>query len=171
MSFYFFILIYLTMKKIGLIGLLLMTYQISFACLCETEKLATSSIKFTDVIFWGEVISLKTVSKPVIIDSFVTIDYDLLIYEFSIITSIKGKVKTKTIQITTDDTSCGFPFRIGEKYVVYANYFVDDSENGRKVQYLFTDICTRTTSDYNKEMKAIYYSRDFRFKKYRPPKK
>lgn len=50
----------------------------------------------------------------------------------------------------------GFPFQLGETYLIYSYIQNTYFEQGEKVlNYLYTNICTRTTSDFTKESAAI----------------
>lgn len=70
----------------------------------------------------------------------------------------KGKIKKEIIEITTGigRGDCGFPFQLGETYLIYSSFENTYFEQGEKVpNYLYTNICTRTTGDLNMESAEI----------------
>jgi hypothetical protein len=136
------------MKKTGLITLLLMTYQISFACLSGQKITTAEALKTSDIVFIGEVIS----SEEIIIDAE---DYWIETrYQFKVMMVVQGEIKTEIIYIHTDNTNYGFPFKVGQKYMVYADWHLIKKDN-KKQQILFTDICYRTTEHYRDEIQLI----------------
>lgn len=162
------------MKKIILsIVLLFVVYQASFGCSCGDDLDVKIALKYHQAVFLGKVVSIKSINKPVYMNENDTTYWEF--HEVSLIhkKSFKGRFYSDTVKVVTGAYSgyCGYYFEIGKNYVVYANWTSDHiTTNNRKNQYLSTDICTRTTADYNKEMKSIYYSKGFRFRKFQPHK-
>lgn len=157
------------MRQIILIFLLIISYQNISACTCDYPDV-NSAMKYNDAIFLGKVISIEKIEKPVLW----TVN-DTVIIPFQNVKLIqqkiyKGRFQTDTITIQTENGTgmCGFPFQIGEQYIIYANWTTYNIvKENRKSQYLYTSICTRTTNDINKEIEAIYYSSGLRFRRFR----
>jgi len=156
-------------KNILILSLVIISYQNISACTCNYPDVK-SAMKYNDAIFLGKVIAIEKIEKSIIrtINDTVSIPFqNVKLIQQKI---YKGKFHMDTIIIQTIDGTgmCGYPFQIGEQYIIYANWTTDDIiNNNRKSQYLHTSICTRTTNDINKEMKAIYYSRGLRFRRFR----
>lgn len=161
------------MKKIILlIGLFLLTFQLGFGCSCGDDLEVKVALKYHHAVFLGQVISIDTINRPVYIN-----DNDTTFWKFHEVRfihkkSFKGKFYNDTVKVVIGAYSgyCGYYFEVGKTYVVYTNWNSDFILNKGKKQFLETDICTRTTNDYNKEMRAIYYSKGFRFRKFQPYK-
>lgn len=108
------------------------------ACSCFSGGPPCQSFGNTSAVFSGKVESITDVPReysPVAGRKFTVIDKKVT---FSIIESFRG-VSEKTIEVTTSSQSsaCGYPFEVGQEYVVYA---YQNKETGK----LGTGICTRT---------------------------
>ena len=129
----------------------------SFACTCLGKLTLKESFKQSDVIFWGEVKNKKLISIKNPEVNF-TVKYYKVSFEVKEI--FKGRIKKDTITILTGigGGDCGYHFKIGKDYVVYARYekvynLIVLKEKVPK--FLFTNICTRTTYKTEEEIKKI----------------
>jgi len=100
------------------------------ACSCLPPSSPKVSLEEANAVFAGKVIDIDTPNGISIGGA----DPVRVIFEVSEIW--KGSdFKTVTITTARDSTSCGYPFRKGEEYIVYAY-----SEGGE----LSTNLCSRT---------------------------
>lgn len=93
------------------------------------DAVSIEDIFITEYIFSGEVLS----SYPDTIKEVVHIEdnlYDTLliptqIIEFKITKLYKGGIKNKVVKIesATNNSSCGIPFKIGERWNIWTDYF------------------------------------------------
>lgn len=125
------------MKRIIFIWLMSVVFlfasaENSLACSClfsdkPVKTQVKKAYKDSNAIFSGEVTEITESST----------DEYYLIVKFKVEESWKGKAE-KEITITTaaDSAMCGYGFKVGEKYVVYAHGSDDE---------LSTNICSRTT--------------------------
>ena len=121
------------------------------ACTCIGEYSVEEAFNQTDVVFLGKVISEREYTvKPN------GIGRTMKEYSFLIEECFKGKVETQdTIKIITGvgGGDCGFRFSVDNSYIVYSNYKED--KYYAKGRFLYTDICTRTTSNVLDELNGI----------------
>jgi len=107
-------------------GLLLFVFSIpSFGCDCNRSV----GYDEANLVFIGNVVHIKKNTKPYV-------DFAIT---FKVCTVEKGKLKTKRIIIYTPclmDPCCGIPFKLDEKYRVYA--YLEDNK-------LCTNLCTETS--------------------------
>lgn len=98
-----------------------------FACECLPRGTPTEELNKAAAVFSGKVTATRIVQG----DQFPEVEVT-----FDVSTVWKGLV-SKTIIVKTADNSaaCGYPFRAGEEYIVYAYGEEDDLQTG---------ICTRT---------------------------
>lgn len=104
------------------------------ACDCDGRPTFETSFKNSDMIFTGEVITIKphNVVKTSAVET-----YSEVLVEFRITAMYKGK-KVKRVEVITAVAvaTCGYPFEEGRQYLVYGN-----SESDRiNVSY-----CSRTS--------------------------
>jgi hypothetical protein len=127
------------MKKTTLLVALFLTiFQLdAFACKCRQQTIE-ENMATADHVFSGKVMKIKTSKSAQLITVFVRVAKQF-----------KGKIRFKTIEITTasESAACGFNFQKGKEYVIYAN----NSEKNR----LNTSSCTRTTDSVKEEMEGI----------------
>jgi len=144
-----------------------------YACKCGGPGTVKESFKSTDLIVYGKVISIDTVVLPetikkgdvVRVKESLKSDKQKLEYfemtfvlktEFEIIEKYKGNSHPKTIVIYTPmlSATCGYRFKKGEEYIVYAStknflafMFQKGNETKRfeKNNTFWTTHCTRTT--------------------------
>lgn len=137
-----------------------------FACSCIGEESVKAAFRKYDVIVVGRVISIDNITMQVKNDPIQErhqAKLKVFNFHFKKVTIevrkiYKGKIKTEIIEIITGQGrgDCGFPFQIGETYLIYSSFENTYFEQGEKVSnYLFTDICSRTTHDFIQETAAI----------------
>ncbi|MBK8698589.1 MAG: hypothetical protein IPN29_03245 [Saprospiraceae bacterium] len=151
------------------------------ACSCSTRLTVKEAFESTDVILLGKVLSISLAYHEYYTADFTTDEHGnytetgdsvlvsevLNAVEIQVSKKIKNSYVLERITILTavSDAACGFTFRVGEEYVIYAyakspqvNLFDSTSRlplanwPGR---FFTTDICTRTTSYLENELKAI----------------
>lgn len=119
-----------------------------FACSCIGKDSTSNAVKHSDFVFSGRVISKRIFTIQD--DSFPLPDrFQIRKIEYAFISTkvYKGKNINDTIKIITGVGSgdCGFPFNVGNEYIVYANYANKYHNWGTIVEpYLTTHICKRT---------------------------
>lgn len=132
------------------------------ACTCIGENSVEEAFNQMDVVFLGKVISereftVKDKNNPNRIEY--KMETPMKEYSFLIEECFKGKVETQdTIKIITGvgGGDCGFRFSVDNSYIVYSNYKDKYFAKGRRVEsFLYTDICTRTTSNVLDELNGI----------------
>lgn len=135
-----------------------------FACSCIGEESVKTAFGKYDVIFTGKVLNIENMSvqdnKDLVPDNrksrVFTFHFQKVTLE--VMELYKGKIKKEIVEITTGEGGgdCGFPFQLGQTYLIYSYVQNTYFEQGEKVlNYLYTNICTRTTSDFTKESAAI----------------
>jgi len=131
----------------------------AFACSCIGVDSVKIAFKKSDVVIVGEAINIEDIVVPFTLPGKKTvINRYYKKVTFKVSTIYKGKVKTDNFEIITKIGSgdCGFPFKIGVSYVIYGTYKKKYFESEEEVpRYLYTDICTRTTSNYVQESSEI----------------
>lgn len=141
---------------------LIFTNQL-LACNCVGTANPKEAIRNTDQIFKANVLSEKYLSIPFeFAGQKAGINMEFKQFTLQIEKTYKGKIKHGKITITTGigHGDCGFAFQVNQEYVVYANWRHDYYTDGPQIErYLFTDICKRTTSQVDQEVKTIKASR------------
>ncbi len=122
-------------KSVLILILFFVSAQNINACSCEDEETISESVKSKDVIFKGQVVSISIYPMPdslgiLIIGDTSTINTKWLYYPTALVKikldkSFKGHLTSDTLTILTPlhDASCGFQFRIGQTYLVYATIY------------------------------------------------
>jgi len=125
-------------KQILFILFTLITISV-FSCSCPFPETAKEEIKKSDFVIVGKVISKSWIKSE---------DGNYFHIEVELKESFKGDFKTKMISLKTGPPlpSCGFNFKVGKIYAIYAYC----SEIG-----INTSQCTRTTKNWRKEKKEI----------------
>lgn len=107
----------------------------SFACSCEREETVSGSVKYSDIVFSGQVISHILTNNYDSLGIVVTGDTNKIysnwreiptaILKIKVDKIYKGQCFSDTLTILTPSTqaSCGYSFQLGEKYIVYATIF------------------------------------------------
>lgn len=122
----------------------------SFACSCEGEGTVSGSVKHSDVVFSGEVISRTVTANYDSLGMVVTGDTSNMylkwrelptaVVKIKVDKMFKGQLVYDTITILTpiNGAACGYNFQVGQKYIVYATIFDE---------LLMTDKLKRRTFD------------------------
>ncbi len=141
-------------KKNGLF--LFLTISVISVYACDTIK---QELKIRDAVFVGKVISLEKICFK---EKYSTRCLYLYKVKFQAEAIYKGKIKSDTIEIFTNESSDGmhgFPFKMQTKYIVYSYYrrsFYNDSEGPFvKKKYLFVHDKTKTCEYNEKEIKEL----------------
>lgn len=119
---------------------------------CDTLK---NELKIMDVVFVGKVISIEKICFKEEYMSYCVYRYKV---KFQVDVIYKGKVKSDTIEIFTDESSSGmhgFPFIMNNRYIVYSYYrrtHYNDIEGPFVEKYLFVHDKTRTCEYNEKEV-------------------
>lgn len=137
------------------------------ACSCVGETAVKDAVKSADAVVFGQILSSETIktydtlylgtNTPKNSPLFMKVEVR---FKVLVLKKHKGKFKSDTLTIVTGagGGDCGYEFEVGKKYVIYA---YDSNQNGfHKPKKLpsntfFTDICTRTTFDTEKEIEQI----------------
>jgi len=138
------------MKKIVLIliiaSFLLVNISTVFGCSCVLPKASSEALKEATAVFAGKVVGIDAPSGLVISSA------DPVKVTFNVSKVWKGPTY-KTLVITTarNGASCGYSFKEGEDYVVYAY--------GKETE-LSTGLCSRTKllSNAEEDLKELGYS-------------
>ncbi|HEX8546198.1 MAG TPA: hypothetical protein VF691_04505 [Cytophagaceae bacterium] len=147
----------------------------TMACSCEGEGTVAGSVKYSDVVFSGQVISRTLTNNYDSLGIVVTGDtskmhfkwqeYQTAVVRIKVDKIYKGQLISDTIIILTppNGAACGYYFQVGQKYIVYATVFDEMlGTNGLKRRTFdsktyWTQQCTRTqnwnTSEENKIIK------------------
>ncbi|MBI5423180.1 MAG: hypothetical protein HZA32_03785 [Opitutae bacterium] len=123
------------MKKIAAALLFVAMGVSAFACRCGDRPAILDATAKADAIFVGRVTKLSIAYRK-----FDDVDgyREVIECEFRVTVGLKGveaKEEQKMVVTSSAGPACGYPFRIGDEYLVYAR---------RHAQELETDICTRT---------------------------
>jgi len=134
----------------------------SYACSCEGQGTVSGGVKYSDVVFSGQVISRTLTTKYDSLGIVVTGDtsdmyfkwreYPTAVVKIKVDKMYKGQLVSDTITILTppNGAACGYYFQVGQKYIVYATIFdemLGTSELKRRTfdnQTFWTHQCTRT---------------------------
>jgi hypothetical protein len=131
----------------------------TFACDCIGESNVSGSVKYSDVVFSGQVISRTLTTNYDSLGIVVTgdttksyfkwlLDLPTAVVKLKVDKMYKGQLISDTLTILTPPHSaaCGYGFQKGQKYIVYATMF-DGSELQRRSfdnKTFWTHQCTRT---------------------------
>ena len=114
----------------------------ALACSCAGSE-PKEALDWADAVFYGTVLEVKTVTKEVLNDlghSMAQFSGDTMAL-FRVHKTWKGKPGNETAIFTVGGCcACGFTFRQGVKYIVYAY------AEGKNNEFLATNSCTRTTT-------------------------
>jgi hypothetical protein len=131
--------------------LLLFSWGIANACLCDGEDTVKKAFAGASTVFMGQYLGseYRKGIKNEMVDLHIsglglTGDYEILVYRFKAIRRWKGDIGSEVILITDHArlpdggeviSDCGLGFEVGRGYLVYAYGGKDE---------LATDACTRT---------------------------
>jgi hypothetical protein len=119
-------------------------------CYCVSGTMS-DSFKNSNLIIIGTVLSVRDESPKRELNFY-------KIYTVQIEKLYKGHYRRKTVEIVSGagDEDCGFYFKHGEKYIIFARIFIGSSS---KISFpnksFFTDECTRTKKYNEKEVEEI----------------
>jgi hypothetical protein len=134
----------------------------SIACSCEGEGTVSGSVKYSDVVFSGQVISRNLTTNYDSLGVVVTGDtskmyfnwreFPTAVVKLKVDKMFKGRLVSDTITILTppNGATCGYYFQVGQKYIVYATMFdellITDKLKRRTYdnKTFWTHQCTRT---------------------------
>ena len=96
------------------------------SCDCNVPVMSVDYILRHDLVFRGEVIGKKVIRDTLINDSFKRRGNKPIVrithkYKFKVEELIRGKVKNRRVELTSDVNMCSKSFEIGDKYYIYAN--------------------------------------------------
>jgi hypothetical protein len=100
----------------------------SFACDCVGTPAPLEALAEDDCVFSGTV--LKMTPEGMGLDAYFKVDFEVDTY-WKALGGNRLSVRTRQ-----DEPACGYPFKLGTKYLVYAAVFNTDGQ-------LFTDLCRR----------------------------
>lgn len=147
----------------------------SFSCSCNGEVSVSGSLKYSDAVFSGQIISRNLSANVDSLGILVNDDtsklnfnwreFPIAIIKIKVDKIFKGDSLSDTLTIFTpsNGASCGFRFEVGNKYIVYGSR-IDRSLINLKRQVLdkkifWTNLCTRTqnwnTTEENDILKKI----------------
>ena len=133
-----------------------------FACSCIGDISVKDEIKKSDAVFVGTIFDREEIKIYDTLSSDRTIYRIEMKYAISIETVYKGKHISDTTFIFTGSGGgdCGFNFKTGSKYIVYAlNHKIEGRYNGQlyidKKSAFYTTICKRTKLFDTTEIKEI----------------
>lgn len=133
-----------------------------FACSCEGEGTISGSVKYSDIVFSGHVISRTFTNNYDSLGVVVTGDtsnmyfkwreFPTAVVKLKVDKMYKGKLVSDTLTILTppNGAACGYRFYAGQKYIVYATVFDELSMTTELKRRTFdgktfwTHQCTRT---------------------------
>ena len=146
-----------------------------FACSCDGESTVRESVKYSDIVFKGRVVSKLVTSDlsafgvrvkgDTTSNSFASrqIKNPVAVYNIKVFKIYKGESQVDTISIITPTSGagCGFGFQVGQDYIVYGTT-KDGTIMGNSVERLatntktyWTNLCTRTTQFFQQEEDEI----------------
>ena len=155
----------MTSQRINILLTLILTFVgtlNSTACDCKGEGTVSSSVKYADVVFRGQVISRTFTTNYDSLGIVVTGDTNKMFFNWrefpttvvkiKVDKMYKGQMVSDTLTILTppNGASCGYNFHVGEKYIVYATTFDEmlvTNELKRRAfdnKTFWTHQCTRT---------------------------
>jgi len=145
------------MKKLVLTIIFVAVSAAAYCCSCSVPSTVEKGFQGSDVVFRGKVISKRIIT---ILDTTIhSFAFDKAEYKLLVLTLFKGQIKEDTVTIITGNGGgdCGYPFKIGNEYIIYG-FFESGAYSGGKTvdRVLSTNICTRTRSATDTaEIKAL----------------
>lgn len=138
------------MKNVFLLVLLLAMTR-TFACSCArtagplSYKVGESFSK-SDLIITGKVVDIEDVKTG----------YSM-IYTFEVTEMIKGEAQKKTIEIISNrnGASCGYVFKLGQSYLVYARMSTRFTSKTNNDFDFTTSLCSRNQQLQNLDKKEL----------------
>jgi hypothetical protein len=125
------------LQIITVIAYLLLSHTIGMACICENTKTPAQEFEAVEAVFSGKVVEMTEIETENGLD-------EGHLVKFSVEKSWKLIDQSEVIIFTAGVGMCGYPFDVGETYLVYA------IREGRKE--LTTRTCRKTARlEYAKE--------------------
>lgn len=122
-----------------LLLILAITSLDTYACSCENSLNVSQAAKSSEVIYTGQVISIKPLYGQV---SRMPVEF---IVEFAVDKIFKGKHTNYVKLRNASPGACGFPFQVKKRYLVYSSKYKGE---------LSTNKCSRT-KDISKSLTDI----------------
>ena len=124
-----------TILGVCLLGLFVMSAESSYACECVQRSItAWGELQAADAVFTGRIVSVRQVKVPVRDDGTFFYELEVRLKVGRVLKGIEGTEVTLRTG-TGAGGDCGFRFKKGQKYLIYAY----SSNKG-----LETDSCSRT---------------------------
>ena len=116
------------------------------------EMIVQGALESSDAVFTGRVIEGRIVKSAYLRSADNYVPYEYVEFTFSVAEQWKG-AEASAIKVRTGlgGGDCGFAFKIGYRYVVYARENVVDSEDTE----LYTGICDRTAKAGNEDLRIL----------------
>lgn len=105
----------------------------AIGCSCDSLPPMDAELARSDAVFVGRVVQMSIESRSE--DNY---RYEVTVCRFQVIEAFKGLEEQKkefTVITRMSGTACGFPFELGNRYLVYASSYHGDME---------TSLCRRT---------------------------
>jgi len=144
----------------------------SYACSCMGVTVK-ENFKYSDAVFSGRVISRTLTSDYTKLGVIITGDtsenylrrnnYPTAVIKIKVDKMYKGKSTSKILTVLTppNEAACGYFFKVGKKYIIYATIFDEMLSTGNLKRRTFdnstfwTHLCTRTNKWDSTEEKEI----------------
>lgn len=120
-------------RSVLFLSLAIACFGRAFGCSCDTLPPMDVEFARSDTVFVGRVVQMAVESRSE--DNY---RYEVRVCRFQISEGFKGledQKKEVTIVTRMSGSACGFPFELGERYLVYASVYHGELE---------TSICRRT---------------------------
>ena len=125
------------------------------ACVCSERSTVEKAIKEADAVVTGKILSKTPLSsKDGKLSDFLRHDFK---YKVEVTTKHKGKLSSNIVTIISNDDGCGYVFKIGKLYTIYAYRHPVYEGKNLVNSFLRTNICMRTErfnqEEYNRIVK------------------
>jgi hypothetical protein len=109
-------------------------------CECSPSGYPSQELKESAAVFLGRVSAIRYTDSTLLKEEIIS-SSDRIIVSFDVLKTWKGDKKT-TLNVETGVTTktCGYPFKVGESYLVYTFYQIGGSDSTT----LLTSLCSRT---------------------------
>lgn len=126
------------------VTLAIATFGRAFGCSCDTLPPMEVEFARSDTVFVGRVVQMAVEPR-----SEGNYRYEVRVCRFQISEGFKGfedQKKEVTVVTRMSGSACGFPFELGERYLVYASVYHGEME---------TSICRRTRALMQPQQAAV----------------
>lgn len=120
-------------RSLSFVALAITSLARALACSCDTFPPMDVEFARSDSVFVGRVVQMSV--EPRVEGNY---RYEVRVCRFQIIEAFRGigdQKKEFTVVTRMSGTACGFPFELGERYLVYASIYHGEME---------TSVCRRT---------------------------